>query len=36
VFDNQVIVTSKEEGEIDYYYIVYGERKDVEKLEVEI
>jgi hypothetical protein len=36
VVDNQVLVFSKEEGELDYYYTVYAERKDVEKLEVEI
>lgn len=36
VANNQVLVFTKEEGVLDYYYTVYAERKDVEKLEVEI
>jgi hypothetical protein len=36
IMNNQVIVFSKEEGELDYFYTVYAERVDVEKLEVEI
>lgn len=36
VADNRVAVFTKEEGELDYYYTVFAERKDVEKLEVEI
>jgi len=35
VANNEVLVFSKEEGELDYYYIVFAERKDVEKLIVE-
>ena len=36
IMNNQVMVFSKEEGELDYFYTVYAERVDVEKLEVEI
>ena len=36
VMNNQVVVFTKEEGELDYYYTIFAERKDVEKLEVEI
>ena len=35
VINNTVEIFSKEEGELDYYYIVFAERKDVAKLEVE-
>ncbi len=33
--DNKVIVGSKCTS-VEYFYTIYGERKDVEKLEVEI
>ena len=33
--NNTVEVFSKEEGELDYFYIIFAERKDVPKLEVE-
>jgi hypothetical protein len=33
--ENFVIIGSNQE-ELDYYYTVYAERKDVEKLQVEI
>jgi hypothetical protein len=36
VLNNKVEVFSKEEGQLDYYFIVFAERKDVKKLEVEI
>jgi hypothetical protein len=36
VLDNVVYVFSKEEGELNYYYTVFAERCDVNKLEVEI
>jgi len=36
IANNQIEVFSKEEGEIDCFYTVFAERKDVEKLEVEI
>lgn len=36
VENNIVEVFSKEEGELDYYYTIFAERCDVEKLEVEI
>ena len=35
IVNNTVNVFSKEEGELDYYYTVYAERKDIEKLVVE-
>jgi hypothetical protein len=35
VINNTVEVFSKESGEFDYYFTVFAERKDVEKLEVE-
>jgi len=35
IANNVVNVFSKEEGELDYYYTVYAERKDIEKLVVE-
>jgi hypothetical protein len=35
VSDNAVYVFSKEEGEMDYYYTIFAERCDVDKLEVE-
>ena len=35
VINNTVEIFSKEEGELDYYYTVFAERKDVAKLEVE-
>jgi hypothetical protein len=35
VINNTVEIFSKDEGELDYYYTVFAERKDVEKLEVE-
>jgi hypothetical protein len=35
IANNEILVFSKEEGELDYYYIVFAERKDVEKLIVE-
>jgi hypothetical protein len=34
--NNQVEVFSREEGELDYYYMILGERKDVDRLEVEL
>ena len=34
--NNQVEVFTKEEGKLDYYYIIFAERKDVDRLEVEI
>ena len=33
--NNVINVFSKEEGDLDYYYTVYAERKDIEKLVVE-
>ena len=36
IANNQVEVFSIEDGDLDYYYVVFAERKDVEKLEVEI
>ena len=36
VLNNTVVVFTKEEGDLDYYYTVFAERKDVDKLEVEI
>jgi hypothetical protein len=35
IVNNTVNVFSKEERELDYYYTVYAERKDIEKLVVE-
>jgi hypothetical protein len=35
VSGNVVYVFSKEEGEMDYYYTIFAERCDVDKLEVE-
>ena len=35
VVDNTVKIFSLDEGDLDYYYIVHAERKDVPKLEVE-
>jgi hypothetical protein len=35
VINNTVEIFSKDEGELDYYYTVFAERKDVAKLEVE-
>ena len=35
IVNNTVNVFSKEDGELDYYYTVYAERKDIEKLVVE-
>jgi hypothetical protein len=35
VINNTVEVFSREDGELDYYFIVFAERKDVEKLVVE-
>lgn len=36
ILNNTVVVFTKEEGDLDYYYTVFAERKDVDKLEVEI
>lgn len=36
VLNNRVEIFFKKFGKIDYYYTIYGERKDVEKLIVEI
>ena len=33
--DNQVFIKSADDGEIKCFYTIYGERKDIEKLEVE-
>jgi len=33
--DNQVFIKSADDGEIKCHYTIYGERKDIEKLEVE-
>ncbi len=33
--NNKVYVFSKENGPIEYFFVVYGERKDVERLIVE-
>jgi hypothetical protein len=35
VLNNTVMVFTKEEGDLDYYFTVFAERKDVDKLEVE-
>jgi hypothetical protein len=35
IINNTIEVFSKEEGTLDYCFIVFAERKDVEKLEVE-
>ena len=34
--DGDVTVASNTETPLNYFYVVYGERKDLERLEVEI
>ena len=35
--DNSIYINSEKRGErLDYFYNIYGERKDVAKLEVEV
>lgn len=36
IHNNQVEVFSVEDEELDYYYVILGERKDVDKLKIEL
>ena len=36
IIDNTIVIFSKEQGDLNYYFTVYGERKDIDKLAVEV